>query len=124
MTRTYNVNDSANWSCSVDGVAVPEAGDTLVFPANLADVDPGDTIDDNDESQWQYVVNNDLAAGTAFAGIQFTGDAGTGPSNDDGYKLEGNAIQLSGDVTVSYSAYPGPEINLDVEIVADVQLQV
>ncbi len=123
-TITFNVNDASNWS-TCDNGAIPEAGDTLEFPANLADVDPGDTIDDNDEWQWTYIVNNDLAADTAFAAINFTGDAGDDNVNNDGYKLAGNAIQLNGDITLGYNTYnERPEIRLDVEALTDVALGV
>jgi hypothetical protein len=123
MTWTFDVSDAANWS-TCDNGGVPESGDTLEFPADLADIDPGDVIDDNDEYQWRYIVNNDLVAGTEFAGIQFTGSENQSGSYDDGYQLTGNGIQLSGDVTNEYDAWSRPEINLDVETVADAQLQV
>ena len=93
---TFNINDSANWTgCNGN---LPEDGDILNFPANTAPVDP--TSANTDDSNWQYVINNDLTAGTSFAGITLTGDTGTDCAvRDDKFVLTGNGISLSGDVT-------------------------
>jgi hypothetical protein len=97
-TRTFNISDTANW---VGGVA-PVAGDSLVFPANLAPVDPTSAV--TDDYAWSYIVNNDLTAGTDIAGITFTGDTGTDCAVvDDVYTFGGNEISLSGDVVNSYT---------------------
>lgn len=101
-TITYNVNDTANW---VGGVA-PIAGDSMIFQANLAQVDPGGTL--VDDSSWKYVVNNNLAADTNIVGITFSGDAGAAPCLDNGavndrYSLTGNAISLSGNIDNTYT---------------------
>jgi len=65
---TANWSDGANWD-----TGVPVAGDTLVFP-------PGASRKTN---------TNDLAAGTAFVIVKFTGG---------GYQLQGNAFDVTGEL--------------------------
>ena len=63
---TANWSDAGNWDSGV-----PVAGDTLVFPAGAA----------------RMTNTNDLAAGTAFDTVRFTGG---------GYRLQGNAFDVTG----------------------------
>ena len=99
-TLTFDLSDPTNWT-GCDNGAVPEAGDTLIFPANEAVVDPGNTL--SDDFAWDYIVNNDLGSpttSTSFAAIQFSGNKGTDCTvYDDTYVLSGNPITLAGDVT-------------------------
>lgn len=71
---TPNWSDAANWD-----TGVPAPGDTLVFPAGAA----------------RKTNTNDLAAGTAFATVRFTGD---------GYRLQGNAFDVTGELRNEASA--------------------
>lgn len=125
-TISYDVTEAANWSVC-DNSFVPEAGDILEFPANMADVDPGDTL--TDDSVWKYVVNNDLAANTNIAGILFTGDKGAtcvAGSFDDGYVLSGNSISLSDNVEDSTTNYGCSSFRsqLDMDITTTVNVAV
>ena len=127
-TWTFNVSDVANWSVCDNG-NLPEAGDILIFPANLADVDPTDA--NINDSEWKYIVSNDLLAGTSFAGIQFTGDAGSDCSvYDDQYAIVGNAIGLSGDVanstigTCAGNYNHLPYLDLSITTSADISISV
>lgn len=63
---TANWSDAGNWDSGV-----PVGGDTLVFPAGAA----------------RMTNTNDLAAGTAFDTVRFTGG---------GYRLQGNAFEIMG----------------------------
>lgn len=65
---TPDWSDAANWD-----TGTPAAGDTLVFPNGAA----------------RKTNTNDLAAGTAFATVRFTGD---------GYRLQGNAFDVTGEL--------------------------
>jgi uncharacterized repeat protein (TIGR01451 family) len=65
---TSNWSEAANWDSGV-----PAPGDTLVFP---------DGAD-------RKTNTNDLASGTAFAIVRFTGD---------GYRLQGNAFDVTGEL--------------------------
>ncbi len=71
MTWTGGGTDG-NWSTAANwGGTAPSPGDILVFPSGVANV----------------ITNNDYAAGTAFGGIQVSGD---------GYTLAGDAVTLGG----------------------------
>jgi uncharacterized repeat protein (TIGR01451 family) len=74
-TRTWTgAGTTANWSEAANwDTAVPVAGDTLVFP-------PGASKKTN---------TNNLAAGTAFAIVKFTGG---------GYHLQGNAFDVTAEL--------------------------
>lgn len=86
-----NMNNSGNWSVC-DNSTVPEAGDTLVFPAGAT----------------TKTVNNDFPAGTAFAGVAFT---------DSGYTLGGNSITLTGADGLDFTAGTGTNtVSLDVTL--------
>ncbi len=63
---TANWSDAGNWDSGV-----PVGGDTVVFPAGAA----------------RMTNTNDLAAGTAFDTVRFTGG---------GYRLQGNAFDVTG----------------------------
>src|SRR5207249_2108682 len=74
---------------------LPAAGDTLVFP--------------NGASNPNTV--NDTAAGTTYAAIQFTGP---------GFTLGGNAVTLTGGVTIDPAVASGTDaVNLPVTLAAD-----
>jgi fibronectin-binding autotransporter adhesin len=121
-TITYNINNVLNWS----GGVVPVAGDSLIFPANTAQIDPGSTIPQAEEQNWKYIVNNDLTADTIIAGISFTGDTGVSCYSDgdvnDGHVLSGNAITLTGDITntrtgscdSTYAHIPSVTLNMTI----------
>ena len=74
-TRTWTgAGTTANWSEAANwDTGVPVAGDTLVFP-------PGASKKTN---------TNNLAAGTAFAIVKFTGG---------GYRLQGNAFDITAEL--------------------------
>lgn len=85
-TRTWTgAGASSNWSEAANwDSGVPAPGDTLVFPNGAA----------------RKTNTNDLASGTAFATVRFTGD---------GYRLQGNAF----DVTVELrNEAPSGETNV------------
>jgi len=71
-----NWSTAGNWSPS----GAPAAGDDLVFPGGAA----------------RLSNNNDIAAGTSFNTLSFTGPTG-------GYALSGNAIQLVAGITAAGS---------------------
>jgi len=84
-----NWSTAANWS---DGVTTgtPATGDTLIFSGTT-----------------QLTSNNDLAAGTSFAGIQFAADAGK-------FELGGNSIALTGNVVSNVGVLQ--TINFDIDL--------
>lgn len=123
-TITFDMSDTGNW----DGGVVPVDGDSWNFPANLANVDPGDAYED--DYSWKYIVNNDLQNDTAdgpivVAGISFTGDAdagGTacyGSDRNDAYLIDGNDILLHGDVTNNYTGSCGTSMAGEVGVFVD-----
>jgi hypothetical protein len=107
-TITFDIADSANWS-GCDNGTVPESGDSLEFPANFAQVDPGNSL--TDDSQWKYFIDNTLPDGTTIAGMMFNGDTGSNcryddatlNANNDTYFITGNDITLTGNVINTYS---------------------
>src|SRR5436190_18323294 len=90
-TRTWigptsggNWSDAANWSPA----GAPSAGDALVFPSNSS----------------QAPMNNDLPTGSSVGSMTFTG----------GYKLDGNALVVTGDITTGF--FGGSVINTPLTI--------
>jgi hypothetical protein len=82
-TRTWTgAGGDANWTTVANwGGVAPSAGDDLVFPGGAL----------------QLANNNDLAAGTSFNTISFTGATG-------GYLLNGNSIQLVAGISAANTA--------------------
>ncbi len=122
-TWTFNVTDAANWA-GCDNGNVPEAGDSLVFPANLADVDPDDS--ETDDWSWKYIVNNDLPVDSDINGIVFSADTGTDCQvYDDKYTIAGNSISLSGDIEVTTTGtctYNTSAVDMSITTTADVKI--
>lgn len=83
-TTNSNFNTSTNWSCSVDGTAVPGNGDSLVFPTTATN----------------KTLNNDIASLTV-ANITFSGAA-----SQLGYTISGNALTLTNGIT--FTVVGGP----------------
>jgi autotransporter-associated beta strand protein len=69
-TTNNTWNTASNWSCSVDGAAVPENGDSLVFPAGASNINP---------------MNNDIV-GLNIDNVQVFGS---------GYTISGNALSIT-----------------------------
>ncbi len=88
-------NDASNWG----GSGPPTDGDDLIFSGIT-----------------NPVTNNDLAAGTDIAGIQFTNSG-----NGENFTLAGNAIDLTGDITTTANASNDGIGQLDT-ISLDIQL--
>jgi fibronectin-binding autotransporter adhesin len=88
-----NFSTAANWSDSAGPVVecdngnIPEAGDTLNFPANI--------LDTNDTPV------NDMTAGTSFAQFTFTGSATEVAGQTSRYTISGNSVTLTGGITNS-----------------------
>lgn len=76
-----NFNDSANWNCSTDGVAVPGNGDSLVFSTNAITA--------------ATTLTNDIV-GLSVGGISFIG---TNTDIEDSYILTGNMLTLTGNIS-------------------------
>jgi autotransporter-associated beta strand protein len=89
-----NQGGNTNWiDQATNTPAVPAAGDTLVFPQTA-----------------NFKSNvNDLAAGTSFAAISFTGN---------GYVLTGNGLQLTGGVSMAPAVSGDDTVSLPVALTA------
>lgn len=91
-----NMSNDENW----EGFIAPGPGDTIVFPANISN----------------RTVNNDLAGGTSFNSIHFTGSA-TSASN---YTISGNTFSLTNGVTSAMSGDPTSHtISANIIVAAD-----
>jgi fibronectin-binding autotransporter adhesin len=93
-----NFSTAANWS-GCDAAGIPENGDSVVFSRT------GLTAD--------TTVNNDIT-GLSLAGLTFSGTSST----YNNYIISGNALTLTGDVTLADSNWPS--FNLDVTAGANV----
>ncbi len=91
-----NWSTAGNWS-GCDNGTVPEAGDALVFPADITN----------------RTANNDLAANTSFSSITFSGAVTVSSS----YTITGNAIDLSGGVTNTMTGAESNDQAIDLPIV-------
>lgn len=100
---SYDVSDTANW---VGGVA-PTTGDVIVFPMTVPSS--------------QLRINNDLTAGTSFAGVQVSGVA-TSCGSTPTLIFSGNAIALTGDLAVTATGGCTASINIDIDLAADVSI--
>lgn len=85
-TYTWDGSDSSTWSTGTNWVGdlPPVATGTLEFSGTAAN----------------QPTDNDLAAGTSIAGINFTND-GTVATQDTAFTLAGNSITLGGDITTT-----------------------
>lgn len=110
-----NFNTAANWSCSVDGTAVPEAGDTLQFTqiatsttttALTNDIGVGDTefagiIIDVTENTAGVIETYEIDTITLANNAPITTIGTTG---DTGVEIYSYNMNLNGDLTVSAAA--------------------
>lgn len=103
-----NFSTAGNWSDSAGPVVecdngnVPEAGDTLEFPANVADLLP----------------QNDMTAGISFQAINFTGVT----TANSGYTINGSVITLVGGMSNTMSGsgfYFGQTVAVPITLAAN-----
>jgi hypothetical protein len=83
---------AANWNCSVDGVAAPEDGDSLVFPSGAARL--------NNSNDFAALIVDSITIdgdGYTLSGNNVT----VTPASSTGIYLNGNNINFSVHVTIS-----------------------
>lgn len=88
-----NLSTAANWS----GDVAPSAGDDLVFPANIADVD----------------LTNDYTAATSFNSITFSGTA----TQNTAYSIDGNSMTLVAGITHSMTGSFSTGVTIDMPLI-------
>lgn len=86
-----NFNTATNWTCSTDGVAVPEAGDSLVF--------------DNTSLTGDKTLNNDIGT-LSLGSITFQG------TTNKTFALGGGSFTLTGNVANNSSAVQKFDTNI------------